>query len=351
VAVVPRLAVLLVIALSTVFCGGCGSTGDHEPEQLATRSSAPIAFLRRHGTEDAPRGELVVVNSDGSSERTVSTPEGYDVESFSWSPDGRQLVFAARPPEDYRRVLYVVNVDGSGLRKLRQTPDHSPNPVWSPRGDTIAFDNHDDGWHAIWVINTDGSDARRLTPGYRFSNPTWSPEGTRIAYEELDQGWLYVMNADGSGKTRFTRLDTGDWTPAGITYRAPGGIGFVKPDGSEGRLAIEVGTEWDSYQFSRDGRTIALSGPIAPGGDWEIGVANIGGDEVRRLTDNDRHDLGPSLSPDGKSLAFQGYRPPATGEDPVPPGDIYVINADGSGERNLTNSATDESSPAWAPKP
>ena len=92
-------------------------------------------------------------------------------------------------------------------------------------------------------------------------------------------------------------------------------------------------------------------GPITPGGDWELAVASVGGGELRRLTENDRHDLNPSLSSDGKSLAFEAYPAPASGEDSVPPGDIYVINADGSGERNLISTPESESSPAWAPKP
>jgi Tol biopolymer transport system component len=342
----------VVLALAAVVCGGCGSTGETEPAPLATQSSGPIAFLRAHGTEDpatgfSPSHELVIVDSDGGNERIVRTP-GYDVESFSWSPDGRRLVFAAFPPADHRPVLYVANADGSGLRKLMQTPDHSPFPVWSPRGDMIAFDNHDDGYHAIWVINADGSGALRLTPGFRFSNPTWSPDGTRIAYEHLDEPGGYVMNADGSEKKRLTELTVGEWTRAGLTYRADGGIGFLKPDGT-GRVAVEVGPEWKDYHFSPDGRTVALSGPIKPGGDFELGLARISGGGVLRLTDNDREDLGASWSPDGKSLVFAALAVAASDEDAEPPGDIYVINADGSGERNLTNSAEDESAPAWAP--
>lgn len=351
---VPRLAVLLSIALSTVPCFGCGSSGVSEPKPLATGSTAPIAFLRNRGPEDGPRRELVIVDPEGTNERTVRLPPGSDVESFSWSPDGRQVVFAAFPPADYRPVLSVANADGRGLRELKQTPDHSPNPVWSPRGDTIAFDNHDDGYHAIWVINADGDNPRRLTPGYAFTNPVWSPDGTKIAYgtvpDRAVRGWVYVMNADGSGKRRFTGLDTGEWTAAGLTYRTPGGIGFVNPDGSGGRLVIEVGDEWQEYRFSRDGRTVALWGPVAPGGDWELAFADVSGGGVQRLTDNDRHDLAPSLAADGKSLAFAAYPGPESDEGPVPPADIYVINADGSGERNLTNSPEDESAPAWAPR-
>ena len=78
-----RLTLLVPIALSAVACG-CGGSSDRDSE-LATRSSAPIAFLRDQGTVDTPHHELVVIEPDGGHELTVQLPPGYDVESFSWS--------------------------------------------------------------------------------------------------------------------------------------------------------------------------------------------------------------------------------------------------------------------------
>ena len=274
-------------------------------------------------------------------------------------PDGRQLVLAAVPPEDYRRRLFVANADGSGVRELRRTPDHLPNPVWSPRGDKIAWDNHDDGYHEIWVMNVDGSDARKLTPGIGFSDPVWSPNGRRIAYSDIRWGggrWIYIMNADGSAPKRVIRADS---LPSPPQWSAADQLGFyvgkdiwlANPDGSGRRLAVEVETQSSRFlvfRFSPDGSAIAFETKTDRG--FELFVSDISGDGARRLTDNDREDFGPSFSPDGKSLAF-GARWPTKDKDSEPTGDIYVINADGSGERNLTDSAADESSPAWAPKP
>jgi Tol biopolymer transport system component len=335
-----RLTLVVPIALLAVACGGCGWSSDHDSEPLATRTSAPIAFLRDFGSDEVgTRNKLVIVNPDGSNERTVQLPPGYGVESFSWSLDGRRLVFPAIPPEDYRPFLYVVNADGSGLRKLMRLRDHSSSPVWSPRGDKIAFDMHDDGYHAVWVINPDGSGARRLTPGIHFSNPAWSPDGTKIAYSPYEGrgSGFWVVNVDGSGRKRLP----------------PG----ARPDWVKQAPAITAGKEWENpedgtsdYVVGPDERTVALNGPILPGGDWELGTFLIGQGNVQRLTDNDREDVAPSFSPDSKSLAFSGFQPPVGADDPIPPGDIYVINADGSGERNLTDSAANESSPDWAPR-
>jgi Tol biopolymer transport system component len=346
---VRPLLLLLFVTLMPV-SAAWALTEERKPEPLATPSSGQIAFLRNLGSEDERRRRIVTLALPGGRERTLRMPPGYDVESFSWSPNGRRLVFAAFPRVG-RPWLYVANADGTGLRRLRRTARDTLDPTWSPRGDRIAWDNHDDGAHAIWVMKPDGTGARRLTPGFRFANPRWSPDGTRIAYQHLDTGWRYVMKADGSAKRRFTRLPTQEWTRAGFAYRTPEGIGFVSPNGRAGPVVIRVGDEWEWYRLSRDGQTAVLWTSIRPGGDWEIGVATVGGQGVRRLTDNDRHDVLPALSPDGTWLAFEGFRPPGRGEETIPPGDIYVINADGTGERNLTNSPRDESDPAWAPKP
>lgn len=345
----PRLLVPLAIALAAVACGGCRTTGSGD-SGVATHGSAPIAFLRDSGTEQS-KTKLVIVDPDGSNERTVPVPRSFSVETFSWSPDGRRLVLAAYPPTG-RPIIFVVNADGSGLRAIRRVPDVGSIPTWSPRGDTIAFDNQDDGYHAIWVIAPDGSGARRLTPGHKFSYPVWSPDGQKIAYRVFNagpRGWTYVMNADGSGKRRLTRLTTGAWRRAGLSYWAREGIGFVKPDGSPGALVFDFSNAWQTAELSRDGGAVALTRPILPRGDWELALATRNG--VRRLTDNDREDIHPSFAPDGKSLVFEGFRTSARGESSAPAGDIYVINANGSGERNLTKSAMSESYPSWAPNP
>ena len=194
----------------------------------------------------------MIVNPDGSDERTVRLPRGYDVESFSWSLDGRRLVFAASPPRAYGPSLYVVNADGGGPRKLVRLPDSPFFPVWSPRGDKIAFDRQDDGYHAIWVINPDGSGARKLTPGHDFSNPVWSPDGTKIAYSPYlgRGGGNWVVNVDGAGRKRLSPGSRTDWI--------------------NGKPTIKVGQKWQKQLVGPDKRTDALNGPLFPGGDWEL---------------------------------------------------------------------------------
>ncbi|NCG36989.1 MAG: hypothetical protein GWP48_05625, partial [Actinobacteria bacterium] len=77
-------------------------------------------------------------------------------------------------------------------------------------------------------------------------------------------------------------------------------------------------------------------------GDWEIFVMNADGTEARQLTDNDDYDSSPAWSPNGKRIAFD--------RDSDGHSEIFVMNADGTEERQLTNDDDDDDrGPAWSP--
>jgi TolB protein len=164
------------------------------------------------------------------------------------------------------------------------------------------------------------------------------------------------MKANGQNRRRVIRANleggAATWSPANkIAFYVGDDLWIANPDGSGRRIAVKDGEE--SYEpggieFSPDGRLVAFQAFYAVGNS-ELVVAGILGGEVRRLTDNKLADYGPSWSADGKALAFRRYVPGGPNAEDGP-GDIWLMNADGTGERNLTNSATDESLPVWAPK-
>jgi TolB protein len=154
--------------------------------------------------------------------------------SASWSPDGTTIAFTRGAPS----AIWLMEADGTNQRQLthpyeladvEQDEDRSPN--WSPDGSMIAFSRlHEPHLghtgstryrRDIYVVSPDGTGVRRLT---RLSNgndsPAWSPDGKRIAFVS-DRGHddrydIYVMNADGTKQTRLTKTadsDAPDWQP------------------------------------------------------------------------------------------------------------------------------------------
>jgi Tol biopolymer transport system component len=173
-----------------------------------------IAFHQGFGAQCC---SIQLVDIDGSNERTLTTG------AFpSWSADGQKIAFNA-PGVGGVGDIWVINVDGTGLTNLTQTPSGEARPDWSPSGQQIAFQSNRSGNPEIWVMDADGSNAIRLTDHLaRDEAPDWSPDGRKIVFQSArddPQFDVYVMNADGTELQRLTigggrDLDP-DWSPDG----------------------------------------------------------------------------------------------------------------------------------------
>ena len=109
----------------------------------------------------------------GSSEKQNFLP--------AWSPDGTQLAFTSN--RDHNSEIYVVNRDGTNLRRLTNHPSIDVTPTWSPTGNQIAFTSDRTGSPQIWIMNADGSEPQRITNESNCDRPTWSPAPfNEIAY-------------------------------------------------------------------------------------------------------------------------------------------------------------------------
>ena len=254
--------------------------------------------------------QLVVIEADGSGRRRFTNDDHAYIHA-AVSPDGRRIAVSRFTRDDTFEGLYLLNADGSDPTLLvNRAFLFDGQPAWSPDGGQIAFVSYDPGPFGplakVFVINVDGTGLRQLSPPIDEQNewvfdegPTWSPDGTRIAFTR--NGTLHVINADGSG---FTPLPNDDFA--------------------------------QNASWSPDGARIAYTS----GGD--IHVRNADGSHLVAVTTNAQQEGSPEWAPDGRRLVFErvvGGR-----------FQLFVINADGTGETRLSFGPSDYS-PAWSPFP
>ena len=110
-------------------------------------------------------------------------------------------------------------IDGSNQRRISFGAGRNGTPVWSPRGDLIAFTNQSGGFH-VGVMHTDGSGARILTNGWEDEGPTWAPNGRVIMFGRTVQGGrgsqIWSVDVTGRNERRVpTPGDASDpaWSP------------------------------------------------------------------------------------------------------------------------------------------
>lgn len=205
------------------------------------RTNVPIGFLSPDGKqiaysaptdaavqpptgEDVPR-DLYVIDIDGSHLVNLTNSPADDW-GLAWSPDGRRLAFrSSSTPLARGKDLYSVNVDGSGLTKLASSPGDVWDPVWSPDGSHIVFAAEHDvaGGQDIYVVRPEGAGLTRLTSGLGDHSPAWSPDGARIVFVSRRDGSdeVYVMNVGGSGQTRITKFGKDEPFISGTPLWAP----------------------------------------------------------------------------------------------------------------------------------
>ena len=301
-------------ALLSIFLLGCFSLS-----LVACRLAAPgsIVFM----SDRDGNGEIYVMPAPGTQAqagasqvtRLTNSPNWED--EPCWSPDGKRIVYRST------NEIFVMNADGSWQTNLTNAPADYWFPAWSPDGKHIAFCAKGDGEvYEIRVINADGSGMTRLAGDPTWQNhPAWSPDGKRIVFVSSRDGApeIYVMNADGSQVTRLT----------------------------SDPLLPNFDPAW-----SPDGKSIAFCTYLEDG-NREIFVMNADGSGLTNLTSDPYWDMSPSWSPDGRRIAYARVEDTdgdgrLTNSDA---GEIFVMNADGSGQMNLTNNPANDLDPCWGP--
>ncbi|MEZ5357222.1 MAG: MBL fold metallo-hydrolase [Candidatus Zixiibacteriota bacterium] len=268
---------------------------------VGQNSDGKIAFYSpRSGRDD-----IFVMNADGSDVQLVT--KGKDGGKCpDLSPDGTRIVFVSL--RDGNSDLYLLDIVSGVEQRLTTASSVERQPKWSPDGARITFQSNFDGNYEIYIMDADGTDWERLTCAEAEELwPSWSPDGRQIAFSsDRDGNWeIYVVNTDGSG---LHRLTTSDHNETGVSW---------SPDGT--RLAFRSGP---ARQFQGN-----------------IHVINIDGTNEITLTDFDGVEENPVWSPDGSQIAFQTMKDGNF--------EIYIMDADGSSLRNVTNHPANDYWPSW----
>jgi Tol biopolymer transport system component len=243
--------------------------------------------------------QIFTVDSDGT-RLTNLTPTYRDmaaIESATWSPDGTKIAFASSLQHPlFTRNVYVLDA-GNGSRRQLTTTGWDQHPVWSPGGIKLAFLRSNGADTKVFVVGADGANERRIGGAAHVTSVDWSARD-ELAYADGQE--IHIVEPDGTGDRIVATGRSPAWSPDG------------------GRIAF-----FTSY----------YSGHLA--------VVNADGSGFRELSARpvDIDHPPPDWSPDGTRIVFTPYR---TGSETK---DMYIVEADGTGERLVTTSAC---CPAWS---
>ena len=314
-----------------------------------------IGDLFEHRPRLHSRYEVFAMNPDGSGLTKLAD----DGEEPSWSPDGTHVIYSNSDE------LFVARSDGTGTRQLTDTfgDDDSWAPVLSPDGTRIAFLRGRWGGSPVFVMDADGSNIKEIVEYMdQWDRPAWSPDSARIAYATFgDSADIVIVNADGTDRVNLTadhptlgagRAVCPAWSPDGSQLAFAGRPGdrheafriwVMDNDGSNLTQITDHPDVSGCPLWSSDGTRFlyTIYRDIGELHDVpEIWIVGADGNDPRRLTERG---AGPAWSPDRSRIAFVSDRD----------GDweIFVMDADGSNQTQLTFNNDDDLGPEWFPVP
>ena len=287
--------------------------GGQNAEAYFSANGRQLIFQRQES--DSGCDQQYIMNVDGSGLRRVSSGKGRTTCGYFFAGD-RRIVYASTahvgaacpaPPDRsqgyvwalYDYDLYTANANGSNLQRLTSNPGYDAEATLSPDGKTILFTSLRNGDLDLYTMNVDGSNLRRLTTAVGYDGGAFfSHDGTRIV-------WRRSLLA--------TAADSGDYTlllASNVVRPTRMEIWVMNADGSDQRQVTNLGGANFAPFFTPDDRQIIFSSNHTNprGRNFDLYLVNLDGTGLEQVTTDADFDGFPMFSPDGTKLVLASNR-------------------------------------------
>jgi Tol biopolymer transport system component len=308
-----------VVLFSSPACGGSDDDAPDRPLVVYEASADGVT-------------NIYTIDPETAETKQITFGDGFDG-TPAWSPDGERIVFVSDRDGQQRRDMYVMDADGANAQRLTDTPDAGElSPRYSPDGTRIAYIvDGAEGW-SLWETTAQGTGARQLAGGYAFAEfPAWSPEADELFFAAIERGEaaasgassIYASSGDSTAHIFSLDMETLDVRTV-IRTEGIDVCPHLMPDGAS---------------------LLYASTRTADNAKHRIYLHDLDSDDTTGssdavLTDAAARSDYPDPSPDGARIVFTSDRDGNT--------EMYVMNADGSEQRRLTNTPDmRENVPDW----
>jgi Tol biopolymer transport system component len=241
--------------------------------------------------------------------------------SAAVSAPSERLVFTQSPDHGFAYYIYTTSLDGDGRRRV-STRRAVGRPSVSADGTRVAFAgparDDSDGRYGVWVVGVDGGGLRLVTaPTYGDLDPAWSPDGRWIAFTRSTRGnlnspccLLGKVSTDGGRTVRLINHTGGgswpSWSPdsRNLVFAGPGGVRMVRADGASAHLLVRGSVTQPAW--APNGNRVAVVQRTGASRSRIITVDSTGGG-AKVAADPGGMVETPTWSPDSRSLSFVRY--------------------------------------------
>lgn len=292
--------------------------GGENAEAYFSADGRRLIFQARSGGQGCD--QEYVMNVDGSHVKRVSngfgkTTCGYfyggDTKIFFGSTHGADSACPPRPDPSKGYVwgldpydIYTANPDGSGLTRLTNYGVYTAEGTLSPDGRTIVFTSLKDGDLDIYTMNVDGTNVRRLTNTPGYDGgPFWSHDGKRIVYRAWHPSDTALAGYQDLLRQRLVRPNRME-------------IWVMNADGSNQHQITNLGGANFAPYFTPDDKRIIFSSNYRNprSRNFELMLVNDDGTHLEQVTNHAEFDGFPMFSPDGRRLVWASGRASKEGD-------------------------------------